>query len=76
MTPTIAGLVGLGLPLAIAGLAFLRGRGAVLALYLALCGVGLGYLTTTGAVDDIGTKFLDVIGQATAEKGPEPKPAN
>lgn len=78
MTPTIAGLVGLGLPLLIAGFAFLRGRGAVFAFYLAACAVGLGYLFTTGALDDIGAKILELIGQAAAEKSPEPAaaPAN
>lgn len=58
--------------------AVLRGRGAIFAFYLLLCGVGLGYLFTTGAIDDIGTKVLELIGQATAEKGAEPAaaPAN
>lgn len=78
MTSTIAGLIALGLPLLIAGAAVLRGRGAIFAFYLLLCGVGLGYLFTTGAIDDIGTKVLELIGQATAEKGAEPAaaPAN
>ena len=78
MTPTIAGLLSLGVPLLLLGAAFLRGRGVIFAFYLVLCGVGLGYLFTTGAVDEIGTKVLEFIGQATAEKGPEPAaaPAN
>lgn len=78
MTPTIAGLIATGVPLLLVGLAFLRGRGAVLAFYLAACAVGLGYLITTGAIDDIGAKVLELIGQATAEKGAEPAaaPAN
>ena len=78
MTPAIAGLLALGLPLLILGAAFLRGRGAIFAFYLVLCAVGLGYLFTTGAIDEIGTKVLELIGQATAEKGPEPAaaPAN
>lgn len=75
MTPTIAGLAALGLPLLIAGAAILRGRGAIFAFYTLLCAVGLGYLFTTGAVDEIGTNVLDIASQATAEKGPESKPA-
>jgi len=75
MTPTIAGVIALGLPLLIAGLAFLRGRGAIFALYLALCAVGLGYLFTTGAVDDIGRQALEIAGQVSAEKGADPAPA-
>jgi hypothetical protein len=73
MTPTIAGLVALAAPLFILGLAFLRKRGAIFAFYLALCAVGLGYLTTTGAVDDIGTTALDAVGGG-GEPAPAPAP--
>lgn len=78
MTPTIAGLIAAGVPLLLVGLAFLRGRRAVFGFYLVACIVGLGYLFTTGAIDDIGAKVLELIGQATAEKGAEPAaaPAN
>ena len=72
MTPTIAGLAALGLPLLIAGAAILRGRGAIFAFYTLLCAVGLGYLFTTGAVDEIGTNVLEIASKATAEKGAEP----
>lgn len=75
MTPTIAGLIGLGVPLLLVGAAVLRGRGAIFAFYLLLCGVGLGYLFSTGALDDIGARILELIGQATAEKGAEPAAA-
>jgi hypothetical protein len=75
MTPTIAGLLALGIPLALIGLFVLRGNRAVSLFYLALCAVGLGYLVATGAIDDIGTKVLDMIGQATQEKDPGPAPA-
>ncbi len=75
MTPTIAGLLALGIPLAVIGLFVLRGNRAVSLFYLALCAVGLGYLFTTGAVDDIGTKAMEMAGQATQEKDPGPAPA-
>jgi hypothetical protein len=75
MTPTLAGLLALGIPLLLLGLLFLRGRLPIFFFYLVLCAVGLGYLVTTGAIDDIGTKVLEMIGQATAEKDPGPAPA-
>lgn len=75
MTPTIAGVLALALPLLLLGLLFLRRNGAVFLFYVVLCAVGIGYLVTTGAADDIGTQALDLIGQATTEKAAEPIPA-
>lgn len=75
MTPTIAGVLALALPLLLLGLIFLGRNRAVFLFYVVLCAVGLGYLVTTGAVDDIGTKVLEIIGQATAEKDAGPAPA-
>lgn len=75
MTPTIAGVLALALPLLLIGLLFLRRNGLVFLFYVVLCAVGIGYLFTTGAVDDIGTRVLDVVNQATSEKAAEPAPA-
>jgi hypothetical protein len=75
MTPTIAGVLALALPLLLLGLLFLRRNGLVFLFYVALSAVGIGYLVTTGAIDDIGTQVLDLIGQATTEKAAEPAPA-
>jgi hypothetical protein len=75
MTPTIAGVLALALPLLLLGLLFLRRNGLVFLFYVALSAVGIGYLVTTGAIDDIGTQVLDLIGQATTEKAAEPVPA-
>jgi hypothetical protein len=72
MTPTIAGVLALALPLLLLGLLILRRNGAVFLFYVVLCAVGIGYLVTTGAADDIGTQALDLIGQATSEKAAEP----
>ncbi|MBA4130149.1 MAG: hypothetical protein C0519_01865 [Hyphomicrobium sp.] len=72
MTPTIAGVLALALPLLLLGLLILRRNGAVFLFYVVLCAVGIGYLVTTGAADDIGTQVLDLIGQATSEKAAEP----
>jgi hypothetical protein len=75
MTPTIAGVLALALPLLLLGLLFLRRNGLVFLFYVALSAVGIGYLVMTGAIDDIGTQVLDLIGQATTEKAAEPVPA-
>jgi len=75
MTPTIAGVLALALPLLLLGLLFLRRNGIVFLFYVVLCAVGIGYLFTTGAVDDIGKQVLDVVNQATTEKAAEPTPA-
>lgn len=75
MTPTIAGVLALALPLLLLGLLFLRRNGVVFLFYVVLCAVGIGYLFTTGALDDIGNQALDVVNQATTEKAAEPAPA-
>ncbi len=72
MTPTIAGILALALPLLLLGLLILRRNGAVFLFYVVLCAVGIGYLVTTGAADDIGTQALDLLNQATSEKAAEP----
>jgi len=72
MTPTIAGVLALALPLLLLGLLILRRNGAVFLFYVVLCAVGIGYLVTTGAADDIGTQALDLLNQATSEKAAEP----
>jgi hypothetical protein len=75
MTPTIAGVLALALPLLLLGLLFLRRNGVVFLFYVVLCAVGIGYLFTTGALDDIGNQVLDLANQATTEKAAEPAPA-
>lgn len=75
MTPTIAGVLALALPLLLLGLLFLRRNGAVFLFFVVLCAVGIGYLYTTGTVDEIGSKALELAGQVTAEKAAEPAPA-
>lgn len=70
MTSQTAGWLALGIPMLLFGLVFLRRQGGVFWMYLAACLLGLGYLTTTGAVSDIGTKVLTLVNSASA-----PKPA-
>ncbi len=79
MTPTIAGILALAIPALLIGLLFLRRNGLLLLFYVVLCAVGIGYLTTTGAVDEIGRKAFEIEGRvpsiAPAEKAAEPAPA-
>lgn len=66
MTPLIAGLLAIGLPLLVFGLFFLSRFRPVLLMYLGACAIGLGYLTTTGAVEDVGAKLLGVTASKSA----------
>jgi hypothetical protein len=75
MTPTIAGALALALPLLLVALLFLRRNIFVLLFFVALSAVGIGYLSTTGALDDIGQQVLTQVEHYTAEKAAEPAPA-
>lgn len=72
MTSQTAGWIALGVPMLLFGLVFLRRQGGVFWMYIAACLLGIGYLTTTGAVSDIGTKALDLYYSIS---GPAPAPA-
>ncbi len=75
MSPFVAGLLALGLPLLVLGLLFLRRNVPVFVFYLVALAVGLGYLTTTGAVEDIGTMALEkagIVAEKAAELAPVP----
>ncbi len=75
MTPTIAGVLALAVPLLLFGLLFLRRNGAVFLFYVVLCAVGIGYLVNTGAVDDVGRQALEMTDKMMAEKDAGPAPA-
>lgn len=78
----IAGIATLGLPLLIVGLLFRRSL-AIFFFYVALVVVGIGYLTSTGAISDIGHFTLNTAGVKEdtvpmvppPEKMPAPAPA-
>ena len=72
MTTFVAGLIALGVPLVLLGILFLRRNKPVLGFYIVALLVGLGYLTATGAVDEIGGMALEKAGKLTAEKVPGP----
>jgi hypothetical protein len=57
----IAGLLALGAPLLVGGFLFLRKNAGIFLMYAAMILLGLGYLTTTGAVNDIGTSVLGMV---------------
>lgn len=68
MTPLVAGWLAIGLPMLIFGLFFLARYRPVFLMYVGACVIGLGYLTATGAVEDLGAKLLG----AAAEKSAAP----
>lgn len=72
MDATIAGLAAIALPLLAGGLLFLRRHTPVFLLYLVLSAVALGYLWTTGAVDDVGATVLETIGASDPKPAAEP----
>lgn len=69
MTPLVAGWLALGIPLLIFGFFFLSRLRPVLLMYLFACMVGLGYLTATGAVEDLGAKLMGVGTKSTTPAG-------
>lgn len=72
---TVAGLLALGVPLLLAGLAFRHAR-AIFLFYTALVLVGLGYLYFSGAVADVGHFVLDTIGMGSGDAvAPDVPPA-
>ncbi len=75
------GVIAAGLPLLVVGAIALRRMPAILAFYLALVVVGLGYLTTTGTMTDIGAKVrphvpAKLLGMVTPAPTPTPVPAD
>lgn len=84
MTETHIGLLVIGIPALLIGGILLGRYKPVLWMYVAALIVGLGYLTTTGTVDDVGKTAIEYIGTKPAEApaaapeptaSPEPTPA-
>ena len=74
MEDTLTGLISIALPLLIVGRLFLYRYQPVFLFYLGLCIVTLGYLWSTGAMDDVGATVLDMIGGGTGETAPASNP--
>jgi hypothetical protein len=68
----IVGLVALGVPFFSAGYLMLRKQPGIFRMFMAMLLIGLGYLTATGAINDIGAK---VLGHKAMELPPEPAAA-
>jgi hypothetical protein len=73
MTVTHIGLLVLGVPLLLIGGLILKRWRPVLWMYVVVLAVGLGYLSYTGAVDDIGREAMAYI--PTSAPAPAPAPA-
>ena len=54
----IVGLIVMFVPLFVAGYLMLRKQPGIFRMFIAMLLVGLGYLTLTGAVNDIGAQVL------------------
>ncbi len=66
---TLVGLAALGIPLLAAAYLMLRRQAAIFRMVVAMVLIGLGYLTATGAISDIGAK---IVGDATTPVVIEP----
>ena len=68
----IVGLIVMFVPLFVAGYLMLRKQPGIFRMFMAMLLVGLGYLTLTGAVSDIGSQ---VLGKKDQMMAPAPVPA-
>lgn len=66
MDTTIIGLIATATPLLLFAALFLRKSRPVLLFFVALSAIALGYLYTTGAIDDVGAVLIDVFAHGTA----------
>jgi hypothetical protein len=72
---TIIGLLVIGVPLLLVGGTILKRWRPVLWMYVLALIVGLGYLTTTGTVDEIGGKAQAYIPTSAPAVAPAAAPA-
>lgn len=77
---TILGFLALAVPAVLIGGIVLGRSKPILWMYLVAIAVGLGYLYTTGTVDDVGKKAVEYVGTPptpapTPAAAPEPAPA-
>ena len=68
----IVGLIVMFVPLFVAGYLMLRKQPGIFRMFMAMLLVGLGYLSMTGAVNDIGSQ---VLGKKDQVMAPAPVPA-
>ena len=79
MNETVIGILAIGVPALLIGGILLARHRAVFWMFFAALVVGLGYLTSTGTVDDVGKQAIGYIGtpppEATPAAAPAPAPA-
>ena len=71
----IVGLIVMFVPLAVAGYLMLGKKPGIFRMFMAMLLVGLGYLTLTGAVNDIGAQILGKKDQMMMVPAPVPAAA-
>ncbi len=68
----LVGLLALGVPLFGVGYFMLRKNPGVFRMFVAMLLIGLGYLTATGALSDIGHKIMGAEGEVMPVESPAP----
>ena len=71
----IVGLLATGIPLFGAGYLMLRQQPGIFRMFAAMLLIGLGYLSATGAMNDIGGKVMGKVNGMTPEETPAAAPA-
>lgn len=71
----LVGVLALGVPLFAVGYLMLRRNRGVFRMYLAMLLIGLGYLTATGALTDIGRTLMGAEGEVMPVEAPAHTPA-
>ena len=71
----LVGVLALGAPLFAVGYLMLRRNRGVFRMYLAMLLIGLGYLTATGALTDIGRTLMGAEGEVMPVEAPVHAPA-
>ena len=71
----IVGLLATAIPLFAVGYLMLRRNAGIFRMFMAMLLIGLGYLTATGAMSDIGASVMGKVNQAIPETAPVAAPA-
>ena len=69
----MVGLAATGIPLLLIAYLLLRRQAAIFTMVVAMILLGLGYLTTTGAITDIGAQVMNTISPSSSTT-PAPEP--
>ncbi len=72
----IVGLLATAIPLFAVGYLMLRRNAGIFRMFIAMLLIGLGYLTATGAMNDIGASVMGKVHQAIPETAPVTAPVS